>query len=105
MMDTKIFVNCTPHALTLNDGTVIAASGNVARVSASFTEFDADGVCQQVFGDVEGIPAPAENTIYIVSALVLAASDREDLVAPATGHPACVRENGMIKSVPGFVRK
>lgn len=99
------FINCTPHALTLNDGTVIPASGQVARVAASFTQFDENGVCKQVFGDVQGIPAPQEGTLYIVSALVLAASDRTDLVAPATGHPDCVRENGMIKSVPGFVRK
>jgi hypothetical protein len=99
------FINCTPHALTLNDGTVIPASGQVARVAASFTQFDENGVCKQVFGDVQGIPAPQEGTLYIVSALVLAASDRTDLVAPATGHPDCVRENGMIKSVPGFVCK
>ena len=99
------FINCTPHALVLNDGTVIPASGQVARVAASFTQFDENGVCKQVFGDVQGIPAPQEGTLYIVSALVLAASDRIDLVAPATGHPDCKRENGMIKSVPGFVRK
>lgn len=50
---------------------------------------------------------PEEGTIYIVSALVLAAAKekgRTDVVAPATGHPDCVRENGFIVSVPGFVR-
>ena len=48
---------------------------------------------------------------YIVSAMVLAANNskprhkrRGDLVAPATGHPDCIRENGFIVSVPGFVR-
>lgn len=96
----------TPHALTLNDGTVIPASGTVARVSASFTDFDANGVCRQVFGDVMGLPEEKEGTLIIVSALVLAASDRKDLVAPATGHEACKRdERGMIVSVPGFVCK
>lgn len=105
-MEKVQFVNCTPHDLTLNDGTIIPASGVVARVSASFTDFDNNGVCQQVFGDVTGIPEKEEGTLYIVSALVLAASNREDLVAPATGHPACVRnEKGQIVSVPGFVRK
>jgi hypothetical protein len=41
-----------------------------------------------------------------VSAVVLAAvgQSRPDVVAPATGHPQCVRENGLIQSVPGFVR-
>lgn len=105
-MEKVQFVNCTPHDLTLNDGTTHKASGVVARVSASFTDFDAEGICQQVFGEVTGIPEPKEGTLYIVSALVLAASDREDLVAPATGHPSCVRnEKGLIVSVPGFVRK
>lgn len=50
---------------------------------------------------------PEEGTIYIVSALVLAAAKekgRTDVVAPATGHPDCVRENRFIVSVPGFVR-
>jgi len=42
-----------------------------------------------------------------VSALVLSAAKaagRTDCVAPATGHPACVRKDGFIVSVPGFVR-
>ena len=65
-----------------------------------------NGICQQVFGDVTGLPEPKEDTVYIVSALVLAATDRQDVVAPATGHPGCVRnEKGLIESVPGFVRK
>lgn len=103
---TKQFVNCTPHDIKLNDGTIFTASGVVARVSASYTEFDENGICQQVFGDVTDLPESKENTVYIVSALVLAATDRQDVVAPATGHPGCVRnEKGLIESVPGFVRK
>lgn len=50
---------------------------------------------------------PEEGTVYIVSALVLAAAKekgRTDVVAPATGHPDCVRKDGFIVSVPGFVR-
>ncbi len=43
-------------------------------------------------------------TIYIVSGMVAAAAKRSDVVAPATGHPACVRENGQVVSVPGFVQ-
>lgn len=105
-MNNIQFVNCTPHAIALNDGTVFPTSGTIARVSAKYTEFDENGVCKQVFGDVENVPAPKAGTIYIVSALVLAASDRTDLVAPATGHPDCKRnDKGLIDSVPGFVRK
>lgn len=100
----KTYVNCTPHAITLNDGTTFPPSGNVARVSSSFTEFDADNVCTVQYGELTGVPEPKDGVLYIVSAMVLAASNRTDLVAPATGHPLCVRENGFIKSVPGFVR-
>lgn len=101
------FRNFTPHAITLNDGREFASEG-LARVSATFTSFDENGVCEQQFGDVTGLPAPAADTLYIVSALVLTAAKqagRTDCVAPATGHPDCVRdEKGFIKSVPGFVR-
>lgn len=99
------FVNLTPHAIILNDGTVFQPSGNVARVSATFTDFE-NGICRQQFGDVTGLPDPQEGTTFIVSALVLAATDRDDVVAPATGHPQCVRnDKGQIMSVPGFIGK
>ncbi len=101
------FKNYTPHAIALNDGRTFASEG-LARVSATFSDFDADGVCEQRFGDVTGLPAPAAGVLYIVSALVLTAAraaGRTDCVAPATGHPDCVRsDKGFIVSVPGFVR-
>lgn len=101
----KTFINLTPHAVRLNNGTEFPASGTIARVTSSFTAFDEDGVAKVVFGEVQNLPEPAENTLYIVSALVLSASKRADLVAPATGHPEAVRnEKGQIVSVPGFVR-
>lgn len=102
------FINLTPHAIVLNNGTIFEATGTVARVSSSFTEFDADGICRQQFGEVINLPAPQEGVCYIVSALVLTAAvaaGRTDVVAPATGHPATVRnDQGHIVSVPGFVR-
>ena len=97
------FKNYTPHTIVLNDGREFESMG-VARVANSFTEFDADGVCTVVYGEVSGLPEPQDGVLLIVSAMVLAASSRTDLVAPATGHPGCIRENGFIKSVPGFVR-
>lgn len=103
----KTFKNYTPHPIALNDGRTFASEG-LARVSATFSSFDENGVCSQEFGEVTGLPEPADNTLYIVSALVLTAAKaqgRTDIVAPATGHPECVRdEKGFIKSVPGFVR-
>ena len=99
------FVNLTPHDIVLNDGRVIKRSGKVARVSSSYTPFDESGVARVVFGQITDLPDPVDGTIYVVSGLVAAATDRNDVVSPATGHPECVRnEQGQIVSVPGFVR-
>lgn len=101
------FKNFTPHAIMLNDGRVFESEG-VARVASSFTEFDANGVCNQKFGDLVGLPSPQDGVIYVVSAIVLTAAKaqgRTDCVAPATGHQLCKRNDaGHIVSVPGFVR-
>lgn len=104
----KNFINVTPHAITLNNGVVFPASGTVARVSNTFGNPDGDNVMDIHYGDINGLPEPADNTLYIVSAIVLSAAKekgRTDCVAPATGHPDCVRsDKGFIVSVPGFVR-
>lgn len=101
------FVNLTPHTITLNNGTEYQSVG-VARVSNSFTDFDSCGVCDVTYGNIVNLPAPKDGTLYIVSAIVLSAAKaqgRKDCVAPATGHPQCVRnDKGFIVSVPGFVR-
>ena len=98
-------LNYTPHTIVLNSGVSYPSVG-VARVSASFSNFDSNLVCQQVFGAVEGLPEQQDGTLLIVSAMVLSASDRDDLVAPATGHPDTIRnDKGHIVSVPGFVSK
>ena len=101
-----LFKNFTPHSIVLNSGEVFESEG-LARVSASFSDFE-NGICSQVFGEVTGLPAPEDGVMLIVSAMVLSAAKsqgRVDVVAPATGHPACRRnEAGHIVSVPGFVR-
>jgi hypothetical protein len=106
-MTATTFINCTPHDIVFNDGTVFSKSGTVARVSATFSEI-ANGMCDQVFGTVQDLPEPSNGTFFIVSAVVLTAAKlqgRLDCVAPATGHPAVVRnEAGHIVSVPCFVR-
>lgn len=101
------FINLTPHDIKLNDGHTIKASGTIARVSATYSSFDELGICEQTFGRITDLPLPQKNTYYIVSALVLAAAKaqgRTDCIAPATGHQECVRDNGFVVSVPGFVR-
>jgi len=106
-MTATTFINCTPHDILWNDGTVFPKSGTIARVSATFSGFT-NGVCDQVFGLVQDLPEPQEGTMWIVSAIVLTAAKvqgRTDCVAPATGHPDCLRNAaGHILSVPGFVR-
>lgn len=104
------FVNLTPHDIKLNDGTIYPASGKVARVENTFSNFCC-GISKVFYGEIENLPEPEDGVYYIVSALVLAANNdksvwgrRGDLVSPATGHPDCKRENGFIVSVPGFVR-
>ncbi len=99
------YINCTPHTIKLNDGRSFPASGDVARVSSTHTSF-VDDCCTVVYGDLANVPAPVDGVKYIVSAMVLSASDRPDLVAPATGHPDTVRnDKGHIVSVPGFVKR
>jgi len=96
------YENYTPHAIRLNDGREFKSLG-VARVEATFSDINND-VCRQVFGDVQGLPDAQEGVTLIVSGMVLSASSRADLVAPATGHPLTVRnDKGHIVSVPGFV--
>ena len=109
LVPTK-FINLTPHDIKLNDGTIYPASGKVARVENTFSNFCC-GISKVFYGEIENLPEPEDGTYYIVSAMVLAANNsklrcrrRGDLVSPATGHPDCVRENGFIVSVPGFVR-
>ena len=103
---TMKFANFTPHTIVLNGGVELPSVG-VARVANTFSTFDANGVCDVHFGDIQGLPEPQEDTLFVVSALVLSAAKaagRTDCVAPATGHPECVRKDGFIVSVPGFVR-
>ena len=91
------FINLTPHTITLNDGSSFPTEGN-ARVADTYTRFNAYGICRVKHGEIKDLPEP--------EAMVLAAAKekgREDVVAPATGHPECKRENGFIVSVPGFV--
>lgn len=107
-------INLTPHVIRLNDGTEYPPSGQVARVSTEYETIMGPTECPTLFnitfGTIQGIPTiPEEDTWYVVSAMVLIATKIEEfythyrLVAPATGHPACVRKDGQVWSVPGFV--
>ena len=81
------FINLTPHAITdAITGTSFPASGDVARVAATFTPAGEAGGVQlfrRTFGNVTGLPAPQDGVLFIVSALVAAAApSRSDLLSP-----------------------
>lgn len=98
-------VNCTPHAVVLNNGESFPISGNVARVSSSF-EANVKGFFKVAYGEVTGLPEAKAGTLYIVSAMVANATNRRDVIVPATGHPDTIRnDKGQIVSVPGFIVK
>lgn len=97
-------VNLTPHPIVITDGKTYPPSGQVARVSTQYG-VAVNGVADVSFGEIQGLPDPQPDTIYIVSAmLVAAAPHRTDLVSPASGHPLCVRKDGQVVSVPFLVR-
>ena len=92
---TTTIVNLTPHAVNVinNDNSVaitIEASGNVARCSQTIDIVGsitlgpvAIPVSSSSYGEVVDLPAPQDNTYYIVSRLVMSACpDRQDLLVP-----------------------
>jgi len=85
-------VNLTPHTVNIEGGMSYPPSGQVARVSCSQKAIgvlpDGTPLSRCEYGDVEGLPThPEEGTMYIVSRLVLAASEwdvqRNDLLVPS----------------------
>lgn len=110
------FINLTPHALTIEGVETIPPSGTVARVGTVRVGMGTCGgvrVTLQNLGQVEGLPAPAADTIFIVSGMVLDALKRQaaqvgssragaDVFAPDTSSDA-IRENGNIVAVRGLV--
>jgi hypothetical protein len=98
-------INLTPHALTLvspcGETTTIAPSGDIARISSTpGVELGLALPCQSfsapTWGEVEGLPEPQADTIYIVSALVAGRlSGRPDVFSPGTGpKDGAVRDEG-----------
>ena len=86
----KRIVNLTPHAITFvgENGEVklaIEPSGSIARVSAT-TEIIGEccgiPITETRYGVVEGLPEPQDDTIFIVSSLVAARVNRDDVYIP-----------------------
>lgn len=84
-------INLTPHAINIVDGEgkvtlTIEPSGSVARATnKTVVTGDINGipVTKTEYGEVEGLPAQEEDTIYIVSTLVAQrCAGREDVFVP-----------------------
>lgn len=83
-------INCTPHAIDLivNDGVKrIEPCGLVLRVETETHELTREygfRLVEIVYGEIQGLPDEADDTLLIVSkACVEAAPWRKDLVYPA----------------------
>lgn len=104
-----MFINLTPHALNVRkaDGTFLELppSGTVARRSVERVvvgEIDGIAVYATKFGQLEGLPEPSEDTVFIVSALAAqACSDRHDVLVPGE---AIRDEDGRVIGCNGLVR-
>jgi len=104
-----IIKNATPHAITLligESGRIdIPASGVVARVS-EVADIADERIGSIRYGDVEGLPAPEDGVLWIVSkmtavAVAASGSPRSDLVV--IGHE--VRDaDGRIVAARGLAR-
>ena len=104
-------VNLTPHLLRLSspEGEIVElpASGSVARVAATPGELVAvEGIpvpvaAATVYGEVAGLPAPSEGTIFVVSGLVGSrCAGRADVFVPGTGpRDGAIRRDGRIFAV------
>lgn len=102
-------VNLTKHVVTVvnnnNDVIDFQPSGVEARckeIAMHVDEYNGIPVYETEYGEVEDLPEPTENTIYIVSTLVrLARPNRTDLVSPAK---PVRNEAGQIIGCMGFNR-
>lgn len=108
-------INLTPHAVRVigDSGGIVAefpASGTVARVNSSaeaLPSVNGIPVVRTVYCDIDGLPDPQPNTVYIVSIVVAQAlgSPRSDVYVPDTGPASVVRDgNGQIVGVRRLMR-
>jgi len=115
-------LNCTPHPIVyrMGDGNDLsfAPSGTIPRVSVE--EIPAGQVYIQKpesigafyvetakveTGEVTGLPDEENGVLVLVSGMVFAATNRQDVIAPDTGKSAIRNEKGQIVAVTRFLRK
>ena len=82
-------VNLTPHCINyyIEDYIVKLPSKGIARISAETVDvksINGYSLTRTVYGEVQDLPEPEEDTLFVVSAMVrIALPDRKDLVSPA----------------------
>jgi len=101
-------VNLTPHAIVLrsseSEDTIVPPSGTVARVSSVPGEtrtvpgIPVPVAGPDIRGPIEGLPAPVEGVVYIVSAVVGDRVSRPDVLMPGTGP-----QDGPIRNEKGHI--
>ena len=97
-------INCTPHTIVVDlNGNQVSfpASGILPRIETTSTPRNPiEGIptFSVKRGEIEDLPAPEEGKVFLVSAMVFAATTRLDVIAPDTG-PTAIRENGRILAV------
>lgn len=109
------YINLTTHVIRIhptdckkNEVIVSEPSGEMARVETIETDIDTEfppniKVISREFGEVTGIPEPKPNTLYLVSSIVLSATDRKDVAAPDTGPTAIRDDAGNVHAVTRLV--
>ena len=105
------FINCTPHVVSVQfpSGEVhsFPACGIVPRVqqhNVPVIHINDIPMSNIIYGEVENLPEPKENTYYIVSALVRErVPNRKDVISPDSGPSAIRNEKGQIEAVVGFI--
>jgi hypothetical protein len=85
------FVNLTPHTINIVDGEgnevlSVSPSGEIARVAVSNQLVETVlgiEIYRAEYGQIEGLPAPQADTVYIVSMLVRErVPERSDVMSP-----------------------
>lgn len=106
-------INLTTHTINVVNGEneIAYPSQGLERVKTEEKEINKINdipVVKTVYTTVEGLPDQQENTVYLVSTLVLQALkangiDRTDCLAPNTGMSGAIRDDqGRIVAVRGF---
>lgn len=97
-------INLTPHNIVIaldNEHITLPPTAPPARCairSERIGEINGIPVVSSVFGDVENLPSPQPDTVYVVSTVIAQRVARADVLSPDTG-PTAIRENGQVIAV------